>query len=428
MPTLRDLRYYEPQTFKDKSGNVIDLTQSDRNFSPMYDANTGEYVTNPNLQRYMDNPELADLEADLALVKSSGGVIEPEPTRQITTGYEGEYESRQPVQETIVNPEHERYQDYQDRVSAASQRLEQYAAGKPYQPYNQQPEVMQPLQFTGSPEERVRFKQMIIDSKFQGLDPVSIDPMAQVEKMSFQDWQRIYEQQYANSGGQMPLWWDLDQKEKMSWIKSQKSIEYEKAQSAKAVMLDQYKQDLGEYEANVQWNEQRRERNLARSQNAIKRYQAARKEASAMKKSNLDERIDLTKEMEDIEKSVYENRHNPEMMATLTERKKMVLQRFKELAQQQAANRKSPPQGNPPVNVTPGSRHRGAPSEQDAAEAAQMSGLLRLMQQGVSRDDPRYIEAVERTKQRLEDAGFDTTPGQGAPAPQQQPLEPELYQ
>ena len=68
MPSLKDLKYRDSQIITDEQGNQVDLGNLDRNFSEMV-APSGERVTNPKLQTYMDNPQLADAEAAIEFMK-----------------------------------------------------------------------------------------------------------------------------------------------------------------------------------------------------------------------------------------------------------------------------------------------------------------------------------------------------------------------
>jgi hypothetical protein len=453
MATLRDLRYYDDQKVTDEKGNEVDLGQLSRNFSRMYDANTGEEVTNPNLQRYIDNPELADLEADIEMLRWSGRQIEPE--EKISTpiktpsGVDTQYEGKASVPgldraAVSDNPDYAKYQDYLKRVSDASQRLESYGKGQspyqPAQPYQAgqpyQPQMPEPIKYDGSRLDRQRFKKMLIDTKFQGRDPLTFDPVEEVEKNTFADYQRIYEQKAAGAMGQMRYWFDLTPQEKQNWIKNQRAIELAKAQNVGAAGLALMKEELGNYEHEFSLREKQMQRDREAAKTGAKRFQDTVKYLTEKRQKDKDRRIELMTKFNEIEQEKYEQSAYPDRVAVYEQIQKEIMMEIDRLKQAEAARKtEGVPLKAPDLNVKAGSRTRGRVPPDVLEQNFQLAGGMRLLEQGLTINHPQVIEAMQRAAQMAEDAGYDTTPmpdgamppKQGIPPAQPKP-EPDLYQ
>lgn len=448
MATLRNLQYQNDQRIVDKEGNVVDLGNLDRNFSPMYDTETGEYATNPNLQRFIDNPQLADIEAALAYLKTPPGQETDlsKPPQQYDYGRTGDYESQKITKSET--PEYKAYESKearrkaeQPKVDAASKSLKAFAEGKaaaPYQPFRSaQPEE---LRFDGTYEDRQRFKKMIIDTKFAGENPFTFDPISKVESMPTKYFQGIYERRFSESTGQMPLWWDLDEGQRQSFIKEQKAIEVKKAQAVQSSMAAQFKDYLGDYEAQAAINEHEAQLKRETEKTARTQYRAATEKRDKQRQDALIKIAELTGKIQEAEAKLPEIKYWPDQEKTLQEQIKAYKAAIKVLSQQVGENRNAPVQvEGAQVPVKRGSRTRGKPDAETMKRYADMAGLTRLINMGISKHDPRFIEAWKNAKQKLEDDGYDTDPlpeGQrpvaqesagAAVQPKQQPTS-ELYQ
>jgi hypothetical protein len=444
MATLRNLKYRDDQRIVDEEGNEVDLSNLDRNFSPMEDADTGEPVTNYKLQAYIDNPQLADIERDLALIKEGPGQETDlsKPPQQYDYSRTGDYESQQITKSET--PEYKAYESKearrkaeQPKIDAASQRLAAYASGNQGAAQPMPSMQPQPIRFDGTYADRRQFKQMIIDTKFAGLDPLTIDPIAKVEEMPISFYQQKYDERFANSYGDMPYWYDLDEKQRQAFITQQKAIEIKKAQSVQSVMANQMKDYLGDYEAQAAIHEAEQERERKTKKTRIDQYRKAHEDREKQRKADRKAIAELYEKRRKAVEQRQQSQYYPDQVKTLDSEIEAIDVAIAELAQAINNSRTQPlkPQGAE-IKVNPGSRTRGKPDAEALKHYGDLAGLTRLVQMGVSKDDPRYIEAKKRALQWLEDAGFDTDPvPEGAvqkqkeqPAAPKEKQTPDLYQ
>jgi len=444
MATLRNLKYRDDQRIVDEEGNEVDLSNLDRNFSPMEDADTGEPVTNYKLQAYIDNPQLADIERDLALVQAGPGQytapgesekVVPENLYRRTGEYEGTT-----VEET-PNPKYAWEQGKKAKTAAdaaaASQRLASYASGNQGAAQPMPSMQPQPIRFDGTYADRRQFKQMIIDTKFAGLDPLTVDPIAKVEEMPISFYQQKYDERFANSYGDMPYWYDLDEKQRQAFITQQKAIEIKKAQSAQSVMANQMRDYLGDYEAQATINEAEERRKRETQKTRIDQYRRAHEDREKQRKADRKAIAELYEKRRKAVEQRQQSLFYPDQVKTLDGEIEAIDAAIAELAQAINDSRTQPlkPQGAE-IKVNPGSRTRGKPDAETLKHYGDLAGLSRLVQMGVSKSDPRYLAAKKRALQMLEDAGFDTDPvPEGAvqkqkekPAAPKEKQPPDLYQ
>jgi len=444
MATLRNLKYRDDQRIVDEEGNEVDLSNLDRNFSPMEDADTGEPVTNYKLQAYIDNPQLADIERDLALVQAGPGQytapgesekVVPENLYRRTGEYEGTT-----VEET-PNPKYAWEQGKKAKTAAdaaaASQRLAAYASGNQGAAQPMPSMQPQPIRFDGTYADRRQFKQMIIDTKFAGLDPLTVDPIAKVEEMPISFYQQKYDERFANSYGDMPYWYDLDEKQRQAFITQQKAIEIKKAQSAQSVMANQMRDYLGDYEAQATINEAEERRKRETQKTRIDQYRRAHEDREKQRKADRKAIAELYEKRRKAVEQRQQSLFYPDQVKTLDGEIEAIDAAIAELAQAINDSRTQPlkPQGAE-IKVNPGSRTRGKPDAETLKHYGDLAGLSRLVQMGVSKSDPRYLAAKKRALQMLEDAGFDTDPvPEGAvqkqkekPAAPKEKQPPDLYQ
>lgn len=407
MATLRDLRYRDDQKITDESGHEVDLSQLDRNFSPMIDEK-GEPITNYKLQAYIDNPKLADIEADLATVRAEPGQETPLYT-PLSETHPDIFREGDPMERGRGTPE--KQAQYRQRIDEASGRIDEYARAPEMEPLD----TFKP---TGSIGERQRFKQMIVEQKFDGVDPFTFDPMEQVDMLTQEDYQQAYEQQVALAGGQLPNWWSLTGEQRLAYIKNQKNVEYNKLKAAHEAQIAVYKDILGDYEKDVAIATKEKERRIKTTENAVKEYTAAREKFEKQRTTDLDNRIELFKKRRELQNEMRSIQHDPEKLKIAKAEMKAIDQAIAEIAQRleqtkKAKAAKEAAKADSPVvkfSLKKGNRSRGKPDQKTLAQYWELSGLKRLQEQGVSRNDPRMVEGKRRAFQMMEQDGWDTDP------------------
>lgn len=242
MPSLKDLKYRDSQVLTDRTGHEVDLGNLDRNFSEMVTPED-ERVTNPKLQPYMDNPQLGDVEASIEFLKHAR---EPGDDRQGVSDK---------TKATIAQ-----------KTAEAKKTISAYNKGEvPPKPFGD---------FTIPGEnERESFEQMMIAKKFNGEDPMLINPADKVMALTEDDIIGLYER--SAPGGTTP-WYLLEPKQQQAFVKNAQGFFHEKFKAENEQQRAVRNEIMGRYD------EERKKRDLAFKEGE-KRVAASIKEQKELK-------------------------------------------------------------------------------------------------------------------------------------------------
>lgn len=269
--SLNDLKYRDSQVITDDKGNVVDLGNLDRNMSEMVHEPTGERVTNPKLQPYMDNPKLAEAEAAIEFMKYAE---DPD------VNDEGDATPRKAITD-------ETRAAIGKKTEEAKQTIEGYNSGVPPRPAGD-------FVIPGEGE-RERFERFLIDNKFGGQDPLLFDPATAVLNLGEDHYAKLYEKMYQP--GMPPAWGLLDEKQKAAFVKNTRSMEFERLKRDNEVKKQMRNEALGQYDAERKKREAAYKEAQTRVEASIKEQRELKAKVEEQQKKEKKEYLDLRKDL-----------------------------------------------------------------------------------------------------------------------------------
>jgi hypothetical protein len=266
MPSLKDLKYRDSQVVTDRSGHEVDLGNLDRNFSEMVTPE-GDRVTNPKLQPYMDNPQLADTEASIEFLKARED--------KENMGYDNRV-TKLDTKAALKN-----------KTEDATRTIEGYNKGIPPKPAGD-------FVIPGEGE-RERLEKWLIDTKFGGQDPQLFDPTTAVLNLPEEHFARLYAKMYRP--GEPADWGLLDEKQKAAFVKNMRSVEFERIKRENQVKLNIRNEALGHYDAERKKRELAYKEAQSRMEKSVKEQRDLKEKVEKQRASEKDEYLNLRKDL-----------------------------------------------------------------------------------------------------------------------------------
>jgi len=278
MPSLKDLKYRDSQMVTDTSGHEVDLGNLDRNFSEMVTPE-GERVTNPKLQTYMDNPQLADVEAAIEFMKYANN---PDVNDK------GEKTNRKGIT-----------MDTRAAISAktedAKKTIEGYNKGVPPRPAG---DFVAP-----GADERERFEKYLVDTQFGGQDPLLANPAEKVLALTEEDIDRYY--QRVMPGGSTP-WYLLDEKQRQAFTKNTQALFHEKFKAEIEAQRAMRNEAMGRYDAERKKRELAYKEAQSRMEKSVKEQRDLKAKVEKQRASEKDEYLKLRKDLVEQQSKLVE--------------------------------------------------------------------------------------------------------------------------
>jgi hypothetical protein len=368
MATLRDTKYRDKQVIVDSKGNVVDLGQLERNFSPTIDE-SGEEVTNPKLQAFIDNPELADIEAASATLQEGPG-----QTTNLNRSLSEEKPlifDQDPMQRREMPP---------GKIANASQVMQDYGQQR-----------TQPMDFAS---ERQAFKTEVINQKFGGNDPYKFDPMEELDNIDPGHFQREYEKYRQATMG--PMWHDLEDKQRADFVKNERSRVFDKLKAATEFKVAEMKEIMGEYDRQAARREKQMEKLEATQEKLFKEAKAETEARRKEKQARPKRKLDLYSEMLETQQQI-QNAYSGTDTTALKQKMLVIQKALGDIAEEEKSEviKKKQKQSKQPFIPKPGKRTKGHPTKAIIEQYLSLTGndyratLQMLENDGYNTDFPR---------------------------------------
>ena len=274
MPSLKDLKYRDSQVVTDSKGNEVDLGNLDRNFSEMVTPE-GERVTNPKLQPYMDNPQLADTEAAIEFLKARED--------KENMGYDNRV-TKLDTKAALKN-----------KTEDAKRTIEGYNKGVPPKPAG---DFMIP-----GADERERFEKYLVDTQFGGQDPLLANPAERVLALTEKDIGGLYQRMMP--GGSTP-WYLLDEKQRQAFTKNAQTLFHEKFKTEIENQRAFRNQAMGQYDAERKRRDLAYKEGQARMEKGVKEQRDLKAKIEKQHKEEKDEYLKLRKDLVEQQSKLVE--------------------------------------------------------------------------------------------------------------------------